>query len=266
MNRNLPALIRCVLFGFSALAACLANAATTSPLSALQSVVITTDVVVHEDVSNSLPLVDVPRDLALAEALNGYLQKGLEKRGITVVGSETASVGLRYGYSNQEPANIRLPVGSAAESPASQPAPYWISEPYRELPRRAQLQNAFEDLARVRIGSKENYPPKSLSCQQLGASGGATHRLLVLAEAVQIPTKKLLTRSLFGLKGPGLRSPREFPSLTLRIGLVEIATGKFVAVEDCSGGWKSTVDDRALRERSKKFLAKLDRLSGRDEE
>ena len=232
----------------------------------IRSMAVTTDVLILEDVKGPLPLVDVPRDTALAESISQYFRQELEKRGYAVTTTEHSSIGLRYASAVTPAIKVRAAGQSAdlaLDALGTATGPFYLAPAYTEPARRGSLQNAFEDMRR--------YIPKagtpnviSRAVRELGPLDGASHRLFVLVEGVQVPMGKGLTQALTtGLLSLGTVSVFQMTTVNFRIGLADAATGEFILISDCTlaGGW--TVDDAYLRRQAGVFFAHVDRLKNK---
>lgn len=231
--------------------------------ASMKSVAVTIDLVVLEDVRGPLPLIDIPRMAALAGTLNEHFRAEFEKRGISVAHTEHAATGLRYSFGNPPAFKIR-PDLDASDKPLEQlgtgEAPYWLSDVYADPARRGQLVNALEDLKRKEIKSGMANLVSSPG-RQLGAKNGETHRVFVLVEGVQVPMGKGLMQAMAtGLLSLGTVSVFEMTTVGFRVGIMDVATGEFIFIDDCTlaGGW--TVDAAYLRRQAGVFFAHLDRL------
>jgi len=231
--------------------------------AAMRTVVITSDVMVLEDVKGPLPLVDIPRDLALAQDLNEFLREGFEKRGLRVAATEVSSLGLRQGSAVTPPIKVRT-AGQAAGVPldalGTARAPFFVAPAYTEPAQRGGLQDVFEDIRRYQAApGVPNVTSRTL--RQLPSPEGVTHRVFILVEGVQVPMGKGMGHAvLTGLLTLGTVSAFAMTTVNFRIGIADVATGEFILIEDCTlaGGW--TVDAAYLRRQAGIFLAHFDRL------
>lgn len=231
--------------------------------ASIRGLAISTDVLILEDVKGPAPLVDIPRLTALAASLNRFLQTGLEERGYRIAAAEHAAIGLRFATAETPPLKVRTaatPADTPPESLATATAPFFLAPAYEAAPRRAALQNAFEDLWRhqVKVGAANRV---SRHVRDLGPAEGATHRVFVLVEGVQVPVGKGLKQALAtGLLTLGTATAFEMTTVTFRVGIADIASGEFILIADCglAGGWK--VDEAYLRRQAGLFLTQLDHL------
>jgi len=269
---KLPTLLR--IAGLLGLAFWLTGCTTISevyPKFAEQSkgitaVAITADVLVLEDVRGPLPLVDVPRITALSAALNALFKAEFEKRGVAVVQVEHAGIGLRYSYSTPPAFKLRT-TADAAEKPLEElgtsSAPYFVASAYTDPLRRGQLINVMEDLQRQKIVAGMTNLVSSAG-RQLGPVDGATHRVFVLVEGVQIPMSKGLLQAIgTGLLTLGTVAVFEMTTVNFRVGVMD-PNGEFIYISDCSiaGGW--TVDEAYLKRQAGIFFAQFDRARKSD--
>ena len=231
--------------------------------AAMRSVAVTTDVMILEDVKGPQPLVDVPRDNALAAGLNRYFREELEKRGLTVTMTEQSSIGLRYASAVTPPIKVRAADQASSvplEALGTAPGPFYLAPAYAETARRGNLQNVFEDMRRhVPKPGTPNVVSRSL--RRLPPVDDTTHRIFLLIEGVQVPMGKGLTQALTtGLLSLGTVSVYQMTTVNFRIGVADVSTGEFILIEDCTlaGGW--TVDEAYLRRQAAVFFAHFDRL------
>ena len=231
--------------------------------AAIRGLTLCTDVLILEDVKGPVPLVDIPRLTTLAESVNRFFQAELAKRNYAVVSADHTSIGLRYATAVTPQMKVRT-AGQSPEIPladlSTATAPFFVSPAYSELEPQSNLQNAFEDMWRHQ--PKAGTPnPTSRHVRALGPVAGATHRMLILIEGVQVPVGKGLGQALTtGLLTLGTVTAFEMTTVKFRVGIAEIATGEFIFISDCglAGGWK--VDETYLRRQASLFFTQLDHL------
>lgn len=232
--------------------------------AAVRGVAITSDVMVLEETGSPLPLVDVARDVKMAEALNRYFRDELEKRGYKVESSAVSSVGLRYGAA-VTPAILVRKSSDAPQAPLAElgkaSAPYYIAPAYSEEGRWRLLQTAFDDMLRVPERVKAGPNPVSKAVRELGPEGTATHRLFILVEGVQVPLSRGLKQALTtGLLTLGTMSTFEMTTVQCRVGLADAATGEFILILNCSLAGRWTVDEAYLQRQAQMFFGRLDQI------
>jgi hypothetical protein len=229
----------------------------------MRGLAVSTDVLILEDVKGPVPLVNIPRLTALAESINRHFRTELEQRGYTVASTEHATIGLRYGTAVTPQIKIRT-LGQAPDAPleslSTGAAPYFVSSAYAEMERQGNLQNAFEDMWRYQ--PKPGAPnPVSRHVRALGPVDGATHRMLILIEGVEVPLTKGLGQALTtGLLTLGTVTAFEMTTVKFRVGIADMASGEFILIADCglTGGWK--VDEAYLQRQAGLFFQRLDHI------